>query len=93
VHTWHCCCCPCTEVLLHADVSTLACARACLDYLALQGENPHSDLLPHLMSKKGPSGFSSATTAEQVAADWNGAGKVNSTFSLLIWDQTAIQRI
>jgi hypothetical protein len=53
------------------------CWRAETSYVLLaQGENPHSELLPHLMGKKGPSGFGSATTAEAVAASWDGTGKV-----------------
>jgi hypothetical protein len=43
----------------------------------LQGENPHSELIPHLMGKAGPTGFGSSTTAEQVASSWDGTGKVS----------------
>lgn len=42
-----------------------------------QGENPHSELIPHLMGKAGPTGFGSSTTAEQIASTWDGAGKVS----------------
>lgn len=58
--------------------ATHACLVCCL-----QGENPHSELLPHLMGRKGPSGFGSSTTAQQVAdaLDWQGAGKVRGSAS------------
>lgn len=53
-------------------LASVACINA-----TLQGENPHSELLPHLMGKAGPTGYGSSTTAEQVAAGWDGTGKVS----------------
>jgi hypothetical protein len=40
------------------------------------GEVAQTDMMRHLFGVKGPSGFGSATTAEKVAKDWDGSGKV-----------------
>jgi hypothetical protein len=34
-------------------------------------------MIKHLLGVKGPSGFGSASTAEKVAKDWDGSGKVS----------------
>lgn len=38
--------------------------------------SPLAGVFKHLLRQKGDTGFSSATTAEEVAASWNGTGKV-----------------
>lgn len=40
------------------------------------GDVPFTSLVPHLLGKKGPSGYGSNSTAEQVSKDWDGEGKV-----------------
>jgi hypothetical protein len=41
------------------------------------GEVAQTDMMRHLFGVKGPSGFGSATTAEKVAKNWDGSGKVS----------------
>eukprot|EP00184_Porphyridium_aerugineum_P001665 CAMPEP_0184694026 /NCGR_PEP_ID=MMETSP0313-20130426/2095_1 /TAXON_ID=2792 /ORGANISM="Porphyridium aerugineum, Strain SAG 1380-2" /LENGTH=337 /DNA_ID=CAMNT_0027152237 /DNA_START=648 /DNA_END=1661 /DNA_ORIENTATION=+ len=40
------------------------------------GDNPGTGLLGYMMGTKGPSGFGSSSTADDVVANWDGAGKV-----------------
>ncbi|WIA37711.1 hypothetical protein OEZ86_014595 [Tetradesmus obliquus] len=40
------------------------------------GEVAQTDMIKHLLGRKGPSGFGSASTAEKVAKNWDGSGKV-----------------
>eukprot|EP00882_Tetradesmus_deserticola_P001513 GHRQ01001635.1.p1 GENE.GHRQ01001635.1~~GHRQ01001635.1.p1 ORF type:complete len:344 (+),score=122.34 GHRQ01001635.1:665-1696(+) len=39
-------------------------------------ETPRTDMIKHLTGGRGPSGYGSASTAENVAKDWDGTGKV-----------------
>lgn len=41
------------------------------------GEVAQTDMIKHLLGRKGPSGFGSASTAEKVAKNWDGSGKVS----------------
>jgi hypothetical protein len=43
------------------------------------GEVAFSSLGRHLLGTKGPTGFSSKSTAAEVSKDWNGEGKVRRT--------------
>jgi hypothetical protein len=49
------------------------------------GEVAQTDMIKHLFGVKGPSGFGSASTAEKVAKNWDGSGKVSWKQQIHAW--------
>ena len=57
----------------------------------LTASNPWTPIVPHLLGKRGPSGFGSSSTAEEVSKDWHGEGKVRH--ELFLASETAMKQV